>query len=179
MESPTDKIFIGIDPGKTGAISYIYPGGWIDSGTFPLIAKEYDIRSMRTIFKYIAAVNCHVVLEDVKALQKPFQAGNWNLSRGKAIIETLLIIYDIPHTLVHSKTWQKEMWQGVPQMRGPSKNGKKGSILTKEMSLVAVKRLFPQADLRNPDRKTDRSVKPHDGVVDSILMAGYCCRKFK
>jgi hypothetical protein len=123
----------------------------------------------------------------VKALQKPYDSGNWSLSACKSMLQTLLIIHKIPHTLVHSKTWQKEMWQGVPEKRKPSTTVtpkgkdpyiKRGSILTKEMSLIACKRLFPEADLRSPYRKTDRAAKEHDGVVDSILMAEYCRRKF-
>lgn len=187
MESVVDKIFVGIDPGKEGALTIIYPDGSIETKKFPQIGTEYDIQEMKKIFQHLAITECHIALEDVKALQKPYESGNWSLSRGKAIIETLMVAYDISHTLVHSKTWQKEMWQGVPEQRGPSKtvktkNGvvkKKGSLLTKEMSLLAAKKLFPKYDLRDPDRKTDRAKAPHDGLIDSLLIAEYCRRKFK
>lgn len=188
----SNKVFIGCDPGKEGAITYLYPDNSIETVKFPLIAGEYDIKEFENIFIFMSKISCHLVIEDVKALQKPFDSGNWYLSRGKAILETLAIVYNISHTLVHSKTWQKEMWQGVPEKRAPSKTViknkgkfnessyiKKGSILTKEMSLLAIKRLFPTAEIRDPDRKTERSKKPHDGVIDSILMAEYCRRKFK
>ena len=187
-----DKIFIAADPGKTGAMTYLYPDGSSESICYPLIAGEYDIRELQARFLAMSMTRCHLVIEDVKALQKPFDSGNWQLSRGKSILETLAIVYNVPHTLVHAKTWQKEMWQGVPEKRGPSKTviknkGKanestvvrKGPVLTKDMSLLAAKRLFPNAELRDPNRKTERAKAPHDGVVDSLLMAEYGRRKFK
>jgi hypothetical protein len=181
----TNKIFVGADPGKLGAISFLYPNGEIKSFAYPLLGKEYDIREFSKIFAQMSELNVHLIVEDVHAMQMVKGSGNWSLSRGKAILETLAIVYNIPHTLVHPKTWQKEMWQGIPEQRKPStytqRKGKvtvkKGAMLTKEMSILAVKRLFPNADLRNPNRKTDRATKPHDGVVDAILLAEYGRRK--
>jgi len=44
---------------------------------------------------------------------------------------------------------------------------------TKAMALVAAKRLFPGRDFK----LTDRSTKPHDGMVDALLMSEYGKRK--
>lgn len=181
----TQKTFAGADPGKSGVISFLYPNGEIKSVGYPLLGKEYDIREFAEIFAEMTKLNCHLSIEDVHAMPKVAAKSNWSLSRGKTILEVLAIVYNIPHTLVAPKTWQKEMWQGIPEQRKPSikieRKGKiitkKGPMLTKEMSLLAVKRLFPNVDLRNPNRKTDRAEKPHDGVVDAILLAEYGRRK--
>lgn len=183
-----NKVYVGIDPGKEGAIVKILPDSSIEVIGLDQIAGEYNIVEISKTIKSLSHVNSHVVLEDVKALQRPYDSGNWSLSACKSMLHTLLIVYQIPHTLVSPKTWQKEMWQGIPEKRKPSikvtpKKGepymKKGPILTKEMSLLACQRLFPSVDIRSPYRKTDRSRKPHDGTVDALLMAEYCRRKFR
>ena len=81
---------------------------------------------------------------------------------------SMLISNDIPHTLVSPQTWQKDMHQGVTKIENK-----------KEMSLIAARRLFPNADLRDPNRKTERSQKEHDGLIDSLLIAEYIRRMFK
>ena len=172
----TNKIYVGIDPGKSGAIT-ILSGDEVETIGFPLIGKDYDIKGINEIFHRISNLNCHVIIEDVKALQGLMKAGNWSLSRGKTILEVCCVCNSIPYTLVHSKTWQKEMWQGIPvQHKGKTAKGAP-KVNTKAMSLLAAKRLFPNVDLRDPNRKTDRSVKPHDGVVDSLLLSEYGKRR--
>ena len=161
------KQYIGMDPGKAGAI-VVMKGDEITKHLFPVIGKEYDLQGMLDIFMGFDPDNSHVVIEDVKALQGNMKAGNWSLSRGKTILEMGCACFDIPFTLVHSKTWQKEMWQGIPMMK------KSGKTDTKAMSLLAAKRLFPKFDLT----KSDRASVPHDGIVDALLLAEYCRRKY-
>ena len=163
-----EKQFIGFDPGKTGH-GVMLQSGVITKFRFPLIGKEYDIQGMLDIFRGFDKDNCHIVIEDVKALQGIMKAGNWYLSRGKTILEMACACYNLPHTLVHSKTWQKEIWQGIPMMK------KGGKTDTKAMSLLSIKRLFPEADLR----VSDRGSVPDDGVVDALALAEYCRRNFK
>ena len=187
-----NRIYVGMDPGKLGAISFLYPDEVLDSIRYPLINSEYDLRGFMDIFNNMKTdpnYSYHIIIEDVKALQKPMQAGNWSLSRGKTILECMAACYDIPYTLVHSKTWQKEMWQGVPQQfkKAKSKTSIKNGVKTvtkanpekdtKAMSRIAAQRLFPNAELRNPERATERGKVPDDGVCDAALMAEFGRRK--
>lgn len=190
-----DRQYIGFDPGKSGAC-IIIQNGEIIKFTFPIIGdskgKEYDIQGILNIFDQFDRKNCHIVIEDVKALQKPMDAGNWALSRGKTILEVACACYGLSFTLVHSKTWQKEIWQGIPLLKDS-----KGKTDTKNMTLIAVKRLFPKVDLREDvevkfyadtaqNRKLNRALQPiprlkekaHDGIVDALAIAEYCRRKF-
>lgn len=164
-----EKQYVGFDPGVSGH-GVMLQGNTITKFRYPMIGNEYDIQGMLEIFSKLDKENCHVVIEDVKALQKPFQAGNWSLSRGKTILEVCCSCYNISYTLVHSKTWQKEIWQGIPLMKKSD-----GGTDTKAMTLLAIKRLFPDADLR----VSSRASKPDDGVVDALALAEYCKRKFK
>lgn len=191
MESSQDKQYIGFDPGKTGH-GIMIEGSKIIKFAFPLIGTEYDIQGMLDIFDKFDRKRCHIVIEDVKALQKPMDSGNWSLSRGKTILEVAAACYGLPYTLVHSKTWQKEIWQGIPVMKTGTKTD------TKNMTLVAIKRLFPEVSLLQDvepkfyadtaqNRKLNRAnleiprtaEKPHEGLVDALALAEYCRRKFK
>lgn len=187
------RVYVGIDPGKAGAMSYIYPNGTVVIKGFPLIGTEYDLEGFKKRFlemKEDPNFTYHVTIEDVKALQKPMQAGNWSLSRGKTILECMCACFDIPYTLVHSKTWQKQMWQGVPEQRKPSKQvtkiveghrkttTKRGPVDTKKMAQIAAQRLFPGVDFRDPNRKSDRATSIHDGATDSVLIAEYGRRNY-
>ena len=195
------KVYVGCDPGKTGAM-VILVDGEVLTCTYPTIGNEYDVKGMFEMFSAFDPKNTHVVIEDVKALQNPFQSGNWSLSRGKTILEMCCVCLSIPFTMVHSKTWQKEIWQGVTvQQRSTGKKDKNGNLkyqtLTKETTLLAVKRLFPDVVLSEQkevkyysdtpeNRKLGRALKPipqkqnkpHEGIIDALAMAEYCRRKF-
>lgn len=195
------KQFIGVDPGKSGHVVMIQEDE-IKKFPFPMIGKEYDYRGMLELFLEFDETNCHVVIEDVKALQGNMKAGNWSLSEGKAILVMSCVALGLPFTLVHSKTWQKEVWQGVPVQKIADGKDKDGSIKyktdTKATTLLAVKRLFPGVDLRvdqevkyYADSATNRKnglagteiprkgEKPDDGVCDALAMAYYCKLKFR
>jgi len=174
-----EKMFVGVDPGKSGHCVMIQ-GNTVTKFRFPIIGTEYDLQGMLDIFRNFEKDNCHIVVEDVKALQKPFQAGNWSLAEGKTILVMSCVALKLPYTLVHSKTWQRELWQGVKvQQRDTGKKTAKGEpkyeTLTKETTLLAIKRLFPDADLRI----SERAVKPDDGVIDALALAEYCRRNFR
>jgi hypothetical protein len=171
----SSRKFIGIDPGKTGHICVLDEGGSIEKIRFPMIGNDYDIWQMVDIFKEWSTPNCHVVIEDVKALQPPFQSANWSLSRSKTILEVLCVALGVSFTMVPAKRWQKEVWKGVAIQKKPtSRRNKKGEPVyitdTKNTSLVAIKRLFPNVDLR----ASERARKPDDGVVDALALAYYC-----
>lgn len=98
-------------------------------------------------------------------------------------IQGIVVAAGYPHTLVQPKKWQKEIYQGIPEIRKPPvmiKKGKmagqmkKGNLDTKAMSLLAAKRLFPTLDLR----ASERCKKAHDGIVDALLIAEYGARQY-
>ncbi len=165
------KHYIGIDPGKDGAIAII--GDNIETSLFPKIGKEYDIKSM---YRMIDGMDVGmVVIEDLKSIKGVSANTNWAMCRGKTIWEVIAEVKELPYTLVHSKTWQKEMWSGVPVQKKVSKKNKSGYATdTKATSLIAVKRLFPNVDLT----PTEKAKKEHDGIVDALLIAEYARRKF-
>lgn len=164
-------IRIGIDPGKNGYICFMYENNIKYSG-IPLINKEVDLQKLNNEFLLWDTVDydVHCVIEDVHALYGSSAKSTFNFGWIAGVLEALLVANEIPYTKVQPKDWQKEMWQGIPKITKQGKN----STDTKAMSLLAAKRLFPNEDLR----ATERCTKPHDGLVDSLLLAEYCRRHF-
>jgi hypothetical protein len=180
------KKFIGIDPGSTGAIVIIGEDRKvIEMMPITKNGKEFDLQEACRFLKEISTQNVHAVLEDVHAIQGTAgNSSNFNFGRSKMMWEMGLMAYGIPHTLVQPKAWQKHAWEGVTKtMVATKRKLQDGSFMkkvdTKMTSLTAVQRLYPMVDLRDPDRKTERAKKPHEGIVDALLMADYCRNKFK
>lgn len=159
------KTYIGIDPGKSGAIVVLDSGAHIlEKIVTPTIGKEYDIQKMRDILMQYQ--DSSVTLENINGHVAQGRTTAFVMGQGLGIWKGLLMGIGMGHTLVTPQTWQKEMHHGVPVQY---KAGKKKKKDTKKMSLIAVQRLFPNADLR----KSDKATNPHDGICDAMLLAEY------
>ena len=174
-----EKISIGIDPGKTGFLTVIGVDGIKAFYPMPLVKKELDIDTLVKWFDSIPKLfepfdSYHCVLEDVHAMFGSSAKGTFTFGYVCGVLEALLVANRIPYTKVAPKKWQKQMWEGIPLIKKPSTSGKTQVTDTKAMSLLAAKRLFPDVDLR----ATERSKIPHDGKIDSLLLAEYCRRNF-
>lgn len=172
------KYFIGIDIGDKGGISIQNSlNSDIYSIPMPLIAdKVLDLQKLSQILFEYRTKDCHVVFEDLHALFKASAGSTFNFGFSCGAVEALVNCYCLPYTKVAAKVWQKTMFEGVRQITKKSNNKKGFQVDTKAMALVAVTRLFPHAKLVFGGA---RAKKPHDGVVDSILMSEYCKRNFK
>ena len=174
--------FIGIDPGKTGAIVKIESSGYVRCYVTPVIGKEIDWAVFADLLRQ---EDTHVFLEHVHAMFGSSAKATFTFGGCFEGSKALIAALRMPFTLVQPKKWQEEMYQGIPEIRKPSykvtKPGKffgqirKGSRDTKAMSLLAAKRLFPNVDLR----KNDRCKIAHDGIVDALLIAEYGRRLLK
>lgn len=175
------KLFLGIDPGKSGFLTLMNEDQTsIKSWEMPLIGKEYNIQELSRLLKGVKGVYCTVedvycVMEDVHAIFGASANSTWEFGYGIGILEGLLTAYNIPYSKVAPKKWQKEMFEGVPMITKPSSTGKTQKTDNKSMATIAAQRIFPNIDLR----ATERSKKPHDGKVDSILICEYARRNFK
>ena len=178
-------IIVGIDPGKTGAMVALDENGkHICHSYMPLIGNNLDSRELLSWINAIPGsigdsdADIHIFIEDVHAIFGSSAGSTFAFGFICGGIQAVVATTYYPYTLVQPKIWQKVMYQGVPELRKPpakfkNKAGKectrKGSLKTKEMSLVAVKRLFPSVNLC----RTTRCTKAHDGLVDALLIAEY------
>lgn len=143
--------WVGIDPGKDGAMAWISSAGFTDIIPFSEIgyaALCYQLKG-----------KAKAVVEKVGP--RPGQGTKSMFSFGEnfGFIRGVLEAYNIPYELVHPQKWKKEF-----------------SITSdKSTSIKAAHRLFPDVSLK----KSDRAIKDHDGMAEALLMAEYARRHMK
>lgn len=142
-------IYIGIDPGKDGALAVIWPDDSVEAATFE--EAEY-----RGILHDVESRNSRCCLERVGAMPGQGVTSMFKFGENFGFIQGLLTAYSIPYELVTPQKWKKEF-----QVTGD-----------KNSSIAACKRLFPGVNLR----RTDRCKKDHDGMAEALLMAEYARR---
>lgn len=145
-------IYIGIDPGKDGAMAVITPD---NVSVFPYGKGGYKnaLDGLRGF-----AGNCRCCLERVGAMPDQGRSSIFNFGENFGIIQGMLIFAEVPYQLVLPRTWKKEF----------------GLTSDKQRSIDVCKRLFPGVSLR----RTDRCRKDHDGMAEALLMAEYARRRF-
>lgn len=172
-----NRLYIGIDPGKNGFIT-IYYDGRFEFKSIPLIGKEYDIKELSNIIKSLEGLSSiskpYCVIEGVHAIHGASATSTFEFGFGLGLLEGMIVSANIPYSKIQPKKWQKQMFEGIPEIAKPSSTGKTMKTDTKAMALMAAKRMFPDIDLR----ATDKCKKPHDGKVDALLMCEYCKRNF-
>ena len=164
------KKYIGIDIGLKGGI-VIQEDNKIEIHQMPVVGKILFIPGIMNIFNTIST-DSHVVFENLGVIYGSGKTTAFSMGYQLGVIEALCASYKIPYSKVNAKEWQKEMFKGVQELTlPPSKNSLKGKRDTKGMALVAVNRLFPSLNLIQ-----GRQTKPHDGIVDALLMSEYAKR---
>jgi len=175
--------FLGIDPGKTGGICCLDSK---ESGAYlyliPKINNVVDLRALGEIFDNFPVENTIITMEKIHALGQVSAKSTFEFGRIYGMLEGIFASKGFKYTLTTPKIWQKEMFEGVDEIRKPSninKNGKtvKGRVDTKKMAAIACNRLFPDVDL-NITEKGNKSKNVHDGLADALLIAEYTKRKY-
>lgn len=146
-------IYIGIDPGKSGAMAVIYCGGMNDAvKLIPFDEREYirRLQDMKAPFS-------KACLEHVGAMPGQGVTSMFNFGQNFGYIKGLLEAFQIPYELVRPQKWKKEF----------------GITGDKNSSVEVCKRLFPGVSLR----RTERCRKDDDGMAEALLMAEYARRR--
>jgi crossover junction endodeoxyribonuclease RuvC len=144
---------IGIDPGADGALVSL---GENSCMLRKMPNNENDlVLTIEELWKRTAAH--HVFLEKAQVMPGNGAVGMFRYGDGFGQIKGILAALRIPHTLVHPKTWTRIMHHGTA-IGHP-----------KARSLEAVRRLFPQIELR----RTERCRNLDEGFIDALLIAEY------
>lgn len=143
--------YIGIDPGKSGALAILYDDGQVETHAFDAGVYTHTLKAVRGVDSIICCV------EKVSAMPGQGVVSMFNFGHNLGFIEGLLRAYGIPYQLVPPQTWKKEF----------SLNSDKAK------SIEVCQKLFPNANLL----ATIRSRKPSDGIAEAILMAEYARRR--
>lgn len=143
-------IYIGIDPGKSGAMAIIFDG--MDE----TILTPFDEREYAHLLRELNSQIAKACLEHVTAMPKQGVTSMFNFGQNFGYIKGLLEAFQIPYELVRPQKWKKEF-----------------GISDKNSSVECCKRLFPGVDLR----RTERCRKDDDGLAEALLMAEYARRR--
>ena len=156
-------IFIGVDPGKSGALARI--GHYsVSVQPMPVIPgrnsrPEYDLVQIRNwLLVLMTPGQLFVTVERSQPLPPKMRGTIANFQRGVACgWQWMLLGMAIPHQLVRPQDWQKVMLTGTP------------GLDTKQRSIIAAQRLFPEVSLL----RTERSRKPDHNLSDALLIAEF------
>mgnify|MGYP000753563751 CR=1 FL=1 len=175
------KCYLGFDVGKYGAIVGVDSTGEVTTSVMPLsVGGEISLKSVCEILKvYVDCYDVVCAVEDVHSIYGASAKANFQFGRGLGILEGFIGAFELPFIKVAPKTWQKVAFLGVPEIRNSPTNEQvakaklgespKGSVNTKAMALIAAERLYPKVNLL----ATTRSKKPHEGIVDALLIAHF------
>lgn len=143
-------VYVGIDPGKSGALAILYEDGEHREIVFNEEDYLYAIMGLSG-----ETVKC--VLENVHSMPGDSKRGAFSFGENYGFIKGLLLSNRIPYQTVPPQVWKKEF-----------------SVTSdKNTSIEVAQRLFPGSDFR----ANERCKKPHDGKCEALLMAEYARRK--
>ena len=176
-ESP--PIIVGLDPGLSGGVAVIGPAG-IETWPMPSIEVKtghvLDVAALRIwlAFRCVpGGLGVHAFLEYAQAMPalppgvavahgKPATyrgqgaSSAFKYGRTWGEIHAVLVCLGLPYTVVHPARWTKLIHTGIE------------AADSKARSRIALQRLFPQINLAPP-----RGHKPHEGMMDALLIAEY------
>lgn len=170
------KTYIGIDPGAKSMLTTQRDGVFEH---FSIL--EDGIEGYAQVLKNIKEEtngNCVCVMEEIHAIFGSSAKATFSFGEIYGKLQGLLIAYQIPFHLVQPKQWQKGMWSNTDMVCSykdvisKGKATKRKVVNTKQTSMNACKRLFPNID----QRRNDRCKNPDDNKVDSVLLCEYARR---
>ena len=148
-------IYIGIDPGKSGALAYINTGELKQEVVMPFSESGYKFILCYLAENHKGELRC--CIERVNAMPGQGVTGMFNFGKNYGWVLGLLDAYAIPYETVTPKKWKAEF----------------GLTGEKMESITVCKRMFPNISLL----PTERCKKDNDGMAEALLLAEYARRK--
>lgn len=137
-------LFCGIDPGKTGAIAFLYREG--------AFAKVCDFEEAFHVVDQMKTEIACAYLEEVHAMPGQGVSSTFSFGENFGWWKGVLQAFGIPFKTIRPQDWQK----GLVPKRG---------TLTEKPSLAVARQLYPEAPL---------NLKKHHNRADAILIARVC-----
>lgn len=161
------KIYIGIDNGLDGGICALRPDGKILSVCAMPTSKLGKGREIDriSILIFLAAGDCAVIVEQPES-HAPSAAALRSLWYNFGRLQEIVASSGFPFHPVKCREWQGEFWKRPAMAKGRKFD-------TKAQAAATARRLWPEQDWT----KSERSTKPHDGMIDAALIAEYARRK--
>ncbi len=163
-------VYVGADPGKTGAIaciSYAPSYGWaIRALKTPVVGPTTDWKfDYFRIRRYLSEVGLMWgkpkagVIEKVHSMPRDGVKQAFSFGRCREALEAAFFFTDVPYEMVPPQTWKKYF-----------------ELLKKDKSasLSLAQRLFPNSRILVPRNDTKVATKELEGIAEATLMAWYC-----
>lgn len=151
----TERAFVGIDPGKFGAmvvlLEYGHEGCHIPSYEGHRI--PFDETEYRKTLARLDPERTIVVVEHVGAMPGQGSVSTFNFGQNFGFILGLLTAFGLPYVLVRPQKWKKDY----------------SCTSDKNTSIAVAKRLYPWFGLK----RTPRCTKDDDGLAEALLLADY------
>ena len=149
-------IYIGIDPGLSGAIV------WLNTNATVCYTKRFkDItdKELSNVMEEIRAMNknCCAILEKVHAFPGMGVSTVWKFAQNYGMLQGLLLAHNIPFKLVTPQVWMS--FYGMKKDANETKNAWKKRLRGR------AQELFPTADIKAE-------------TADAILIAHYCRKNY-
>lgn len=141
------RAFVGIDPGKLGALVLLWEDGR------EAIRLPFDPVAYRDALRILDPASTLVVLEHVGAMPGQGVTSCFSFGENFGFIRGLLEAFRLPYELVRPQKWKREF----------------SCTSDKNTSIEVARRLFPWFSLK----RTPRCTKDDDGLAEALLMAEY------
>jgi crossover junction endodeoxyribonuclease RuvC len=152
--------YIGIDPGKSGAIAIYHSDlDILEAVMMPIEGNEIDIGRIAKLF--LDSSPCIITIELVHSMPHDNVKGAFSFGQSYGIMKGVTGALGLRTELVTPQCWKNEV------LRGTTKD--------KAAAIAYCQRVFPKVSLL----PTKRSSKPHDGKADALCILEYARRKFK
>jgi len=155
-------IYTGIDPGLSGYVAKLLPGGAFAFYECPTVMwrgkKRFDPAGMARVMR--ADEKQFVVIEKQWSRPGEGAVNACTICQGFGLWVGIIVALKLPHAVVPPTRWQKTM-----HARAEGKT-------VKEKSISVVGKLFPGVSLL----RTPRCRKPCHDKADALLMADYARR---
>lgn len=166
-------MYLGVDVGKQGGFVLITDDGrpyltW----EMPLIANEPSAQAIANLYHEIREIcgdkKPFVAIEKIFTKPTDGRVGQMNYAQGAGRLE-MCAIFGWPMLLVHPFSWTKEMHRGLSK-----------EISAKERSMKVFSMLYPEMYRKGSMFwQHEKRAKPHDGLIDALLIAEYARRLHK
>ena len=149
------SLFIGIDPGKSGAMAIVSTDTQPFVRVVPFDEREYaEVLRFHTTYDTIGGC----VVERVNAMPGQGVSSMFSFGENYGFIQGLLTAFNIPYELVMPRVWKKEF----------------GVTSDKNTSIAVARRLFPDVSLM----RTEKCRKEDNNIAEALLMSAFARRKF-
>ena len=149
-EMNKEYTYIGIDPGKDGALAVLYPDGSV-------YVLPFDKAGYVSVLTGLHEGYVKAILEHVGAMPGQGSVSMFHFGESFGWLQGVLDTLMIPYELVRPQKWKKEF----------------SVTKDKNTSIEVCKKLFPSVSLK----RTENSKKDDDGFAEALLMAEYARRR--